>query len=312
MSNSHWILGDWGTTALRLHLVRHDGKVIEQMQGPGVSKMQLDAEQTFFKLCQPWIEQYAVNRVVLSGMVGSALGWALIKHVACPVSVQEIIAHTQTFECRKQVITLVPGLSCKNALGYHDVMRGEEVQLLGAMLADPGLKVGQQLICLPGTHSKWVHVLNGEIIDFISIPTGELFELIRSNSTLVPHDVDADSTVNPAFLHAVQSTKQHPMLVQLFQVRSRALNGELSPSQQVECLSGLLIGEEIKSVLHVYGQQMVASPSITIIASNHLAKRYQAAFESLGYSARLLDGDVQSLSGLAFIAKQLEASAVPV
>lgn len=236
---NYWILGDWGTTRLRLNLVRSDGVVIEQKQGPGISKMSGDAEHTFFNLCQTWIENYSIHQIVLSGMVGSNMGWHNVVHLPCPFSLQALCEASYQFTCRQQLITLVPGVSCMNVLGYHDVMRGEEVQIIGAIFHHAELKLGRQLICLPGTHSKWLQLQDGEIIDFITIPTGELFELIRSNSTLVPAHAKAEQHVSPVFKNAVLAAKQHPVLVQLFQVRSRALKGELSPSQQLACLSGL-------------------------------------------------------------------------
>ena len=49
-------------------------------------------------------------------------------------------------------MAIVPGVSYLGD-GRADVMRGEEVQLLGAAAAGLGRPDG--LVCHPGTHNKW-------------------------------------------------------------------------------------------------------------------------------------------------------------
>ena len=45
-----------------------------------------------------------------------------------------------------------------------DVMRGEEVQLLGAHAA--GMVAADALVCHPGTHNKWARLDGGRIARF--------------------------------------------------------------------------------------------------------------------------------------------------
>ena len=65
---------------------------------------------------------------------------------------------------------IVPGVSTL-ADGRADVMRGEEVQMLGAVAA--GLVPPGALLCQPGTHCKWAWMEDGRIARFRTAMTGE-------------------------------------------------------------------------------------------------------------------------------------------
>ena len=55
-------------------------------------------------------------------------------------------------------------------------MRGEETQIAGFLSEFPGF---DGVVCLPGTHTKWVHLSAGEIVSFRTFMTGELFGLLQ-------------------------------------------------------------------------------------------------------------------------------------
>src|SRR6185436_6198995 len=74
-----------------------------------------------------------------------------------------------------------------NPLGAPDVMRGEETQLVGALEIEPALAAGRHLVCMPGTHTKWVSMRDGIVQEFLTVPTGEVFALLCNHSVLV-HD----------------------------------------------------------------------------------------------------------------------------
>src|SRR5262249_41381474 len=120
---------------------------------------------------------------ILSGMVGSSFGWTQTGYVACPAQPDRIAAACVAL--REGRIHIVPGLSCRNRLQAPDVLRGEETQVLGALHLQPNLRAGQHLLCLPGTHTKWVVLDDGAITEFLTAPTGELFSVIQDHSVLV-------------------------------------------------------------------------------------------------------------------------------
>ena len=73
----------------------------------------------------------------------------------------------------------MPGVALRGE--RFDVMRGEEVQLLGSVAS--GEIAADCLVCHPGTHNKWVRVSEGRIESFRTVMTGELFNMLRTGAS---------------------------------------------------------------------------------------------------------------------------------
>ena len=110
-----------------------------------------------------------------------------VRLLTCPARriVRALGAAALRFEADAAPVAIAPGLSCRSRLGSPDVMRGEETQIAGAIALHPHLGTGQHLLCLPGTHTKWAHLQDGQVRDFLTALTGELFALLRDGSTLM-------------------------------------------------------------------------------------------------------------------------------
>src|SRR6185437_276327 len=98
--------------------------------------------------------------LLLAGMIGSNRGWVEAPYVPCPAGIEDLSAKLVWGGEREAI---VPGISY---IGDNraDVMRGEEVQLLGAVEA--GWVKPDALVCHPGTHNKWVQLRGGKIQSF--------------------------------------------------------------------------------------------------------------------------------------------------
>ncbi|MBZ4231169.1 2-dehydro-3-deoxygalactonokinase, partial [Mycobacterium tuberculosis] len=73
---------------------------------------------------------------------------------------------------------IIPGL-CVSRDDNHNVMRGEETQLLGAWQLMPA-----ECYVMHGTHCKWVQVQNGVVRQFATAMTGELHHLLMTQSLI--------------------------------------------------------------------------------------------------------------------------------
>ena len=162
---------DWGTSSLRCYRLDGHGAIVDsRSSNEGILNV---APGKFPDVLQKQIEGWDDAPIVMSGMVGSRQGWQEAPYVPCPAGFDEIAA---TLLEVRQGVWIVPGVSCRDSAGVPEVMRGEEVQVLGA---------GQDgLICLPGTHSKWVEVKNGRIERFGTFMTGEVYAMLRQHSIL--------------------------------------------------------------------------------------------------------------------------------
>jgi 2-dehydro-3-deoxygalactonokinase len=186
-------------------------------------------------------------------------------------------------------VSILPGLSQASP---PDVMRGEETQIAGFLAAEPGF---DGVLCLPGTHTKWVHLSADEVVSFQSYMTGELFELLSERSVL-RHSVTAAGADPGAFAEAVADTLSRPerLASRLFAIRAESVLSGLAPEAGRARLSGLLIGAELAAARPYWLGQEVA-----VAGAPALAEVYAAALASQGVSVRTLDADPLTRLGLA-------------
>lgn len=285
---------DWGTSSLRVARIAGDGQVLEERStAQGILNVLPGAfAEVLQEIAGDWLR--AGGLCLVSGMAGSRQGWREAPYCPCPAGFMELARSLAWMEPRR--IALVPGLSCEHE-GIPDVMRGEEVQVFGALSL---LDARDGLFVLPGTHSKWVRVRDGAVQDFATCMTGELYALLRQQSilarTLPPEDGPLDEA---AFSRGVTHAQQgHSLLQTAFSTRTLALFGLMDAAAQPSYLSGLVIGEELRT-------QSKAGVPVILIGSPALTQRYALALRTLGCATRSL-GSEATWRGLWALAQCLE------
>jgi 2-dehydro-3-deoxygalactonokinase len=197
-------------------------------------------------------------------------------------------------------IRILPGIAQRDPEA-PDVMRGEETQLLGVLGLDGA---DDAVVCMPGTHSKWVRVNGGTVERFATFMTGELFDVV-SRETILSHAVTgADEAEDiDAFRSAVIAAFETPSLTAnlLFQVRSGQLLYGGTPSAAREKISGTLIGLELAAGLA--GE--VPGTGITLVASGRLQMLYQLAFDTVSVRVRSIGAEDAVRRGLAMAAQSI-------
>jgi 2-dehydro-3-deoxygalactonokinase len=295
---AHFIAGDWGTSNLRLSLCDRSGKILQTREGPGVSMLGRALVKTFEALTSDWGPALPA---IFCGMAGSTLGWREVAYLSCPIHPAKIAQGALCFEAAGRDIAIAPGLSCRNRLAAPDVMRGEETQILGAFALDASLTEGTHLLCLPGTHTKWVLLRNGTIEQFQTGLAGELFDILRRHSVLVGVGDLALANSSLAFVRALAQTAEHPqadLTHLLFEVRSRQLAGELQPHEAAGYLSGLVIGQDVAGAMRQFADDLSLAPATTLIGASDLCNRYATALDMRGLSTKRMDGAAASVAGL--------------
>jgi 2-dehydro-3-deoxygalactonokinase len=277
---SHLIAVDWGTSSLRGARLDDAGKALEEKSAPlGILNVPNgDFAGVFAQQFGDWMKP-AGTVCLISGMAGSRQGWAEAPYAPCPAGPAELSKHLHWIE-RAPVpgrIAIVPGLSDDQG-DVPDVMRGEEVQIFGAMRLS-GLSDGS--FVLPGTHSKWAVVKGGKVMGFRTYMTGEVFGLFSQHSIL-ERTLDANAPLDEtAFLRGVdQSAKGEGLLHNAFGVRALSLFDRLPPAPSASYLSGLLIGEELAQ------QKLKPESEVIAIGSSALTARYALALKSRGVKVR--------------------------
>ena len=294
MSKAAFIAGDWGTSRLRLYLCDMAGTVLARAEGDGAAVP--DCAGRFAAAVAPWDAAHGVLPAILSGMVGSTIGWREVPYLKCPAKPGAIAAAALQFESQGRAIAILPGLSCKGKTGAPDVMRGEETQILGALRLHSHLEKGRHLFCLPGTHAKWVVVSDGAVTQFQTALSGELYELLRHHSVLARDggEVDAQSPAFTPGLDFAKHNRKADLLHLLFSARSRVVTGEMAKGDAASYLSGLILGKDIATATALFE---INGP-VQLIGTPALAALYGKALGAYDVKSAAIDGDAASLAGL--------------
>ncbi|MEX0770519.1 MAG: 2-dehydro-3-deoxygalactonokinase [Balneolaceae bacterium] len=260
----HYLSCDWGTTSFRLKLAHIEATqpVAEVSGSRGIKKMheiwksqrnrknRLESYCAYLKQKISCLQQAAGLDleglpVVLSGMGSSSIGLRELPYSRLPLDLNhpvlkmEILERTSGFP---HEIFLISGLQSSN-----DVMRGEETQLLGIVYQH---QLEDGFCILPGTHSKHMTIQNSHLTQFKTYLTGELFDLLGSQSILKNSITSPpeDAPISETFEEGIQKSADQNLLHSLFQIRAGDLLYKTGQAANYDFLSGLLIGTELKDL----------------------------------------------------------------
>jgi 2-dehydro-3-deoxygalactonokinase len=296
---------DWGTTAARAYRLDAAGRVVGERNAPlGITHVQGGAfAAALARLQGDWADDPLPR--IACGMIGSRQGWIEVPYHHCPAALDALAG--AVISAPDGPLAIVPGVSCVDAAGVPDVMRGEETQILGVLASsDPGC-AGCELIVLPGTHCKWAHVGAHRIESFATFMTGELYAVLTEHSILgrMMAPGSEPALADPgAFERGVRRglAADASLLHDLFGARTLALFGELASTATAEYLSGLVIGNEIREGRAWAARQGVAADVVVLVGAAALALRYATAFGIAGIAVTMGPGDAAA-RGLWHIAR---------
>jgi 2-dehydro-3-deoxygalactonokinase len=284
-----FIAVDWGTTNRRAWRIDGGTAKEEFEDGRGV----LSVEKAGFPAAVAEIrDRLGDHPMLMAGMIGSNRGWVEAPYAPCPAGLEDLISTLAWPERGRTAI--VAGLSNADP---PDVMRGEEVQLLGAV--DAGLVPADALVCHPGTHNKWVTLSGGKVTRFRTVMTGEMFSLLQKHSILSDLLKD-EMAVDDAFCEGVRrGLEGDAITAELFSVRAGVLLGKRRREDATDYTSGLLIGADIGSSISGHDNE------VCVMGRPELTKLYAAALGLAGHKAKEIDGETAFLAGIKAIAGRL-------
>ena len=289
-----FIAVDWGTTNRRGYLIDRDGRLIDEMEDDrgilAVGQHGFDAAVAELK------GRLGDRPLLMAGMIGSNRGWVEAPYVPCPAGLPELAGSLKWVVPDR--IAIVPGVSYLGD-GRADVIRGEEMQILGAYAE--GLVPADATICHPGTHNKWIRLEDGRITSFRTIMTGELFNLLKGHSIL------ADLLAEPAGVGgAFEEGVRHglgfaDLTAELFSVRARVLLGQAAREDAASYTSGLLIGTDLR-----IGLATAPAGEIVVMGRPELTSLFAVALTIAGREAREVDGEEAFLAGCRHLAELIQ------
>lgn len=295
--NVAWIGVDWGTSNLRAYAIDLDGQIIDEKtsdKGMGVLAQE-EFEPALIDLIQDWLVNEKVIPVFACGMVGARQGWleAAYRSVPCSPVLGHQMTRVETIDSRIRV-EILPGLS---QIEPVDVMRGEETQVAGLLIENTNFS---GVVCLPGTHSKWVQIKDGEVISFQTFMTGELFSLL-SNHSVLRHSICGDGFDEASFMKAALSIVADPSILaaKLFSIRARSLLQDQDATAASAYLSGLIIGQELGLTRDLW-----EGKSVVLIGSFEVTTLYSDVLIRSGACVRHMDAAAATLAGLKIAANR--------
>lgn len=283
-AKNHWIAVDWGTTNLRMWLMDGDTAIEKRCSDRGMSSVSgPQFRETFDDLAGDWTD--LADTAVACGMVGSRQGWVEAKYcqVPCPpLSNGFVVAEGQI------PVHVISGLCQRDP---DDVMRGEETQIAGFLTDRPNWTGA---LCLPGTHTKWALIQNGQVTSFRTSMTGDVFAAMTS-ATVLQHSTATKGWDNAAFVDGMDLGYERPqtLLADLFSIRARnLLSGDTAEASRAR-LSGMLIGAELAGMT-----DLIAGDTVALIGDGPVADLYDQALSRIGKTVIQTDNDTCTLRGL--------------
>lgn len=289
--HAEWVAVDWGTSNLRVWVMDARDRIIASAGSDrGMGTLARDEfEPALLDLIAPHLADDRAIPVLCCGMAGSRQGWAEAAYLNAPCQPPDghVATRVSTHDPRIAV-SILPGV--KQTVPA-DVMRGEETQIAGFMRGNLGFA---GVLCLPGTHTKWVRMHADRIDAFKTFMTGELFALLSGQSVL-RHSVATDHFDQPAFDAAVSQALAAPqeLAAQLFGLRAGTLIANLQAAAARARLSGLLIGAELAAARPFWGDRTVA-----LIGDSGLSALYRSGLAAQGVETTVVDVVDMTLNGL--------------
>ncbi|MGN6818176.1 MAG: 2-dehydro-3-deoxygalactonokinase [Sphingomonas sp.] len=281
MTSGAFLAIDWGTTNRRVYRIEEGMVAATERDALGVT-----AVGDFAGELVAIRARFGDLPVLMAGMVGSTIGWREAAYVAAPAGLDDLGDHLLRIDERTAI---VPGVSFVDGR-RGDVMRGEEVQLLGAVAG--GLAPAEAMLVQPGTHCKWVEMTGGRIARFTTAMTGELFGLVRSHGILAAQ-LSADVALGDAFLEGAREGARRDLTASLFGIRAAKLLGLRDDADAASFASGLIIGADVAARVAAH-----EFDTAYILADPMLGGLYAAAVEANGRTATIVDSHAAFVAGI--------------
>lgn len=289
---------DWGTTNLRAFLFADSGEVLETRSsaqgaakisrhyGANSDKRANGFSEAFAELCGDWVSAQGELPVIATGMIGSDIGIEETHYECTPVDLSDHSFDLVKTRLGMVEAHIVPGV--RTAAPVPSIMRGEETTLVGLLKQ---ISTPSSMHILPGTHSKCVLVEDGVMTQFITMMTGELYDLLMTESTLRTPAMGSETcweSFDVGVSTAIANSTTLGLDGTLFITRTQAIlsNGEVSSPR--DFLSGLLIGSEVERLKATIPSDFAGETILS--APNTLQERYLRVLSRSGIAAKLSTG----------------------
>ena len=304
---------DWGTSAFRLRVIRTTNLEVlaeeRSAKGTAATYHLWKSSETPESNRLPFYRNIIAEHIdsleeklqvslegvplIISGMASSSIGMVEVPYKALPFSMDG--SDLQTYSTEPAPDFNHPLIIISGVKTEEDVMRGEETKLVGCSFNT--IPPDEAIYVFPGTHSKHVTVKNGQAVNFKTYMTGEFFEVLSQKSILAASVEEVknieDEANRKSFGKGVEESLSSNLLHACFMVRTNELFKKRNKQESYCYLSGLLIGTELKELLHQ------KTSHITFVCHEKLRPYYEEALRILKLwdSVQMLPADDMLIKG---------------
>lgn len=284
---------NWGSSNFRAWRIAPEGAVVDEFVAPrGVSGLDRAGMAGLAdELARRWPGHGAAYAC---GMIGSNIGWTEVPYALAPAGLADLAAAATRCNIGTLPVTIVPGIACRHRFDDQpDIMRGEEIELMGVAAIMPGL---DGLVALPGTHTKWAWIADGRVTDFFTSMSGEIFDRL-TGAGLLASIVEGEATDGAVLLAGVARARSQQLGLGtlLFGARAAVIRGDLARADAASWIRGLLIGAEIADATAMYG--VIGHQPIPLVGNTALCRLYASALAAAGVETVIVDSQRCCIAG---------------
>jgi len=229
------------------------------------------------------VQMSQIDFVVASGMITSELGLVNLPHLSTPVSLKKLALGVRKViipDILAQPIHFIPGIKNKlkklnmDNLDQADFMRGEEVQVFGA-LNILGLK-GPVIIIILSSHTKIIGINeNDEITGSITTMSGQLFSAVKERTFLassLPKENEiaiCKSDIDKAMiLKGFEYATNFGLTRSLLMIRFMDVLMRTTPIQRLYFLNGIIAAQDMYSTKQFFDFLDLSNCNTYVILGN--------------------------------------------
>lgn len=250
--------------------------------------------------------------VIATGMITSDLGLVEIPHLKVPAGAHELTAgmvKKDIPEVFDQAIWFIPGVRnvVENTFPANitnmDIMRGEEVEAIGA-IAKLGIN-GPAVLVLPGSHTKMIKLdRKNRISGSITTMTGEMLEFLTKKSILAAalDEEFSDFLDEEAVKLGAKTSATNGLNRTAFSVRLLKMYTDYSRNQRANYLLGAVFANDIKAIKNNTVFSVHSNELFVILGNSALGKALKVIIENdQDLNGNVMIKETPNLAGLGAV-----------
>ena len=222
-----------------------------------------------------------VDQIYASGMVTSPYGLKEVPHCQVPIDVKtfsrDLYPYWEEQYFNREII-LVPGLRTESFdFTFVNNMRGEEIQIIGALEELKGLSGGSAII-LPGSHTHVAYVKQNMIKGILSNFTGELFQALKEETILSPILAEETRLVEEMVKKGYTCLKNFGFNRAIYIAHAMRIFNQGTPEERFSFAEGVINGGIRQSIEYYCANVWPDCKNIILIGNAFMHQLYDCLF----------------------------------